>query len=55
MTSPNSNLEQTNSRLFTLTNSFVIPNAALDLADMGAAEHQHTESGLTDTAANSEG
>ena len=48
-------LQYNNSCFFTADSGVLVPDTGLDLADMGASHHQHTESGLTDTAADGEG
>ena len=48
-------LQQTDTGLFAGLNRFVIPDAGLNFADMGAAHHQHGKSGLADTAADGQG
>ena len=48
-------LQKSYSCRFTSFDSILIPDGGLDLADMGAAHHQHTETALTDTAANGQG
>ena len=48
-------LQQSDTCLFTALLGLFVPDARLYLADVGASHHQHTESGLTDTAADGEG
>ena len=48
-------LQQPNSGFFTGFDGSPVPNAGLDFADMGTAHHQHTQPGLPDTAADSQG
>ena len=48
-------LQQPDTGLFAGSNGIVIPDAGLDFADMGAAHHQHTQTGLTDTATHGQG
>ena len=47
-------LQQTNTSLLAGLNSTLIPNAGLNFTDMTAAHHQHSQSALTDTAADGE-
>ena len=43
-------LKQSYARRLTALEGLFIPDAGLDLADMGTAEHKHAEPRLTDTA-----
>ncbi len=45
-------LQQSDAGFFASFNGLGVPDAGLDFTDMGAAHHQHTQPGLTDTAAN---
>ena len=48
-------LQQADSRFSTGFYGFMIPDAGLDFADVGAAHHEHAEAGLADTATDGQG
>ena len=48
-------LQQPDSRLLTGLHRLGVPDAGLHLADVGAAQHQHTQPGLADAAADGQG
>ena len=47
--------QQRNAGLAAFFHGFVVPEAALDFADVGAADHQHAQAGLADAAADGQG
>ena len=47
----NVHLQQPDACFFAGLHGSNVPHAGLDLADMGAAHHQHSQTGLTDAAA----
>lgn len=54
-TAQGSVLKQSYTCLYASGHRFVVPKAGLDLAYVGASHHKHTQTGLSDTAADGKG